>query len=156
MPLKLGDKGDFVKEIQKDLIRVGFPLPRYGADGVFGEETESAVLAFQKRYGLHVDGIVGRETLAKLSEVIKQKLDQEEFPLPNKTLKLGDKGEDVKMLQRALKHLNFDPQLIDGIYGKNTEDAVRRFQSMYAALKDDGIYGPNTRKFMLMELQQKK
>ncbi|MBB5324997.1 peptidoglycan hydrolase-like protein with peptidoglycan-binding domain [Anoxybacillus tepidamans] len=156
LPLKLGDRGTFVKEIQQDLIRIGFPLPKYGADGVFGEETENAVMAFQKRYGLHVDGIVGQETLAKLSEVVKQKLRQEEFPLPDKTLKKGDKGEDVKMLQRALKHLGFDPKGIDGVYGEQTEDAVRRFQSMYAALRDDGIYGPNTRKFMRMELQQKK
>lgn len=154
LPLKIGSKGEFVKEVQSDLIRVGFPLPKHGADGVFGEETERAVMAFQKRYGLHVDGIVGQETLAKLSEVVKQKLNQEEFPLPDKTLKRGSKGEDVKMLQRALKHLNFDPKTIDGIYGKNTEDAVRRFQSMYAALEDDGIYGPKTRKFMLMELQE--
>ncbi|RAK19186.1 putative peptidoglycan binding protein [Anoxybacillus vitaminiphilus] len=59
------------------------------------------------------------------------------------------------MVQRALKHLNFDPKDIDGVYGKKTENAVRRFQSMYAALKDDGIYGPDTRKLMKMELQQK-
>ncbi|MCZ0755868.1 peptidoglycan-binding domain-containing protein [Anoxybacillus sp. J5B_2022] len=156
LPLKLGDKGTFVKEIQQDLIRVGFPLPKYGADGAFGEETENAVMAFQKQYGLHVDGIVGQETLAKLTEVVNQKLRQEAFPLPNKVLKKGDKGEDVKMVQRALKHLGFDPKGIDGVYGEQTEDAVRRFQSMYAALQDDGIYGPNTRKFMRMELEQKK
>ncbi|MCL6585860.1 MAG: N-acetylmuramoyl-L-alanine amidase [Anoxybacillus sp.] len=156
LPLKLGDKGTFVKEIQQDLIRIGFPLPKYGADGTFGEETENAVMAFQKKYGLHVDGIIGQETLAKLTEVVNQKLRQEPFPLPNKLLKKGDKGEDVKMVQRALKHLGFDPKTIDGVYGEQTEDAVRRFQSMYAALADDGIYGPNTRKFMRMELDQKK
>jgi N-acetylmuramoyl-L-alanine amidase len=155
LPLKIGDRGAFVKEIQEDLIRVGFPLPKYGADGILGEETENAVMAFQKRYGLHVDGLVGTETLTKLSEVVKQKLHHEEFPLPEKTLKRGDKGEEVKMLQRALQHLGFDPKYIDGVYGKRTEDAVKRFQSLYAALKDDGIYDPNTRKFMRIELQHK-
>jgi N-acetylmuramoyl-L-alanine amidase len=155
LPLKIGDIGSFVKEIQKNLMKVGFPLPKYGVDGVFGKETESAVMAFQKQHGLHVDGIVGRETLTKLNEVVKQKLYYKKFPLPNKILKRGDQGEEVKMVQRALKHLGFDPKYIDGIYGKKTEDAVRRFQSMYAALKNDGIYGPNTRKFMKMELQQK-
>jgi N-acetylmuramoyl-L-alanine amidase len=155
LPLKIGDRGPFVKKIQEDLIRAGFPLSKYGADGIFGEETKGAVMAFQKRYGLHVDGLVGRETLTKLTEVAKSKRNNEEIPLPNKVLKRGDTGEDVKMVQRALKHLNFDPKYIDGIYGKKTEDAVRRFQSMYAALKDDGIYGPNTRKFMKRELQQK-
>jgi len=153
LPLKQGDRGSFLKTVQEDLIRVGFPLPRYGADGVFGEETEQAVMAFQRRYGLHVDGIIGRETLTKLNEVVKQKLYHEDFPLPNKVLKTGAQGEDVKMVQRALKQLNFNPGTIDGIYGSKTEDAVRRFQSMYAALEDDGIYGPNTRKYMQMELQ---
>jgi N-acetylmuramoyl-L-alanine amidase len=155
LPLKIGDKGSFVKEVQEYLIRAGFPLPKYGTDGIFGEETKRAVMAFQKRHGLHIDGLVGRETLTKLEEVVKSKRHNEEFPLPNKVLKRGDTGEDVKMVQRALKHLNFDPKYIDGIYGKKTEDAVRRFQSMYAALKNDGIYGPNTRKFMKMELEQK-
>jgi N-acetylmuramoyl-L-alanine amidase len=74
LPLKFGDQGSFVKEIQEDLIRIGFPLPKYEADGIFGEETENAVMAFQKRYGLRVDGIVGPETLTKLSEAVKQKL----------------------------------------------------------------------------------
>jgi N-acetylmuramoyl-L-alanine amidase len=155
LPLKMGDRGPFVKEVQEDLIRAGFPLPKYGVDGIFGVETRNAVIAFQKRYGLRIDGLVGRETLTKLEEVMKNKRHNEKFPLPNKVLKRGDTGEDVKMVQRALKHLNFDPKYIDGIYGKKTEDAVRRFQSMYAALKDDGIYGPNTRKFMKMKLEQK-
>ncbi|MCH1627535.1 peptidoglycan-binding domain-containing protein [Ferdinandcohnia quinoae] len=141
-----------MKEIQQDLIKSGFPLPRYGADGSFGPETETAVMRFQKRYGLHVDGLVGTNTLNKLQEVIKQNHSTDDFPLPTGVWKRGDKGEEVRLIQRALKHIHFDPKQIDGSYGPQTEDAVRRFQSMYAALKDDGIYGPSTRKYIQMEL----
>ncbi|MBA2876471.1 hypothetical protein [Thermaerobacillus caldiproteolyticus] len=38
-----------MKKIQEDFIRLVFPLPRYGANGIFGEETEDAVMAFPKR-----------------------------------------------------------------------------------------------------------
>ncbi|MDR4887593.1 peptidoglycan-binding protein [Fredinandcohnia sp. QZ13] len=153
LPIRRGNTGAFVKEIQQDLIKAGFPLPRYGADGSFGPETETAVMRFQKRYRLAVDGLVGQATLRKLEEVIKQgNSTHEEFPLPDGVWGRGDKGEEVRMIQRALKHINFDPKMIDGSYGPLTEDAVRRFQSMYAALADDGIYGPNTKKYIQLEL----
>jgi N-acetylmuramoyl-L-alanine amidase len=155
LPVGKGDRGQFVKEIQEDLIAAGFELPRYGADGTFGDETENAVMRFQKRYGLKVDGLVGPQTLTKLQQVVTHRKYADDFPLPDGIWKKGDTGEEVKMIQRALKHLNFDPKSIDGIYGELTEDAVRRFQSKYAALKDDGIYGPNTRRYMRMELNDK-
>ncbi|WP_239584490.1 peptidoglycan-binding domain-containing protein [Aquibacillus albus] len=152
LPLSIGDEGPFVREIQQDLIRAGFSLPRYGADGTFGEETEGAVMQFQRAHGLTVDGLVGPITLEKLNEVLDEGQTTENFSLPSGILRQGDEGEAVKQLQRALKQVNFDPQGIDGIYGPNTEDAVRRFQSMHRDLENDGIYGPETRRFLRMEL----
>ncbi|WP_272438176.1 peptidoglycan-binding domain-containing protein [Terrihalobacillus insolitus] len=152
MPLDIGDEGQFVKEVQQDLIKAGFSLPIYGADGIYGAETQRAVMKFQKKYGLTVDGLVGPQTLDKLKEVLNTSDPINEFPLPDGILKRGDEGAEVKQVQRALKRLNFDPKYIDGIYGPLTEDAVRRFQSMYAALDNDGIYGPNTRRYIQMEL----
>jgi peptidoglycan hydrolase-like protein with peptidoglycan-binding domain len=64
--IQSGDKGPEVKKVQQDLISAGEKLPRYGADGHFGNETEQAIKAFQARHGLHVDGIVGKVTLGKL------------------------------------------------------------------------------------------
>ena len=61
--LRRGDKGEAVKELQKALISLGYPLPRYGADGDFGKETEAAVKAFQADNGLKADGIAGPKTL---------------------------------------------------------------------------------------------
>lgn len=57
--LKVGSKGKNVKWLQQ---RLGI-----SADGIFGEKTRSAVMAFQKKHpGLKVDGIVGAMTWAKL------------------------------------------------------------------------------------------
>lgn len=152
LPIGEGDSGAFVRDIQQELIKAGYRLPRYGADGTFGEETENAVMRFQRNFGLSVDGLVGPITLNKLQEVNHQRISTSDFPLPTGVLQVGSEGEGVRQVQRALKEINFNPGAIDGIYGANTQDAVRRFQSMYAALSTDGIYGPNTRKFIRMEL----
>ena len=56
--LKKGSKGSDVKELQNLLIKKGYSLPKYGADGSFGNETLSAVKAFQKDYNLPVNGVV--------------------------------------------------------------------------------------------------
>ena len=66
--LRKGDKGPEVKEMQEKLLLHGENLPRYGADGDFGNETQKAVKSFQKKNGLVVDGICGPKTWAKLDE----------------------------------------------------------------------------------------
>lgn len=65
--LKKGSKGDAVKELQQMLLDRGYKLPKYGADGDYGNETVSAVKAFQKDWGLKVDGIAGPETQKMLA-----------------------------------------------------------------------------------------
>lgn len=64
--LEKGDSGQSVVEMQSLLIKAGYSLPKYGADGDFGKETLTAVKAFQKASGLVVDGIVGEKTWAAL------------------------------------------------------------------------------------------
>jgi N-acetylmuramoyl-L-alanine amidase len=154
LPLKVGNSGSFVREIQEDLLKAGFSLPMYGADGTFGSETERAVMKFQKKYGLTVDGLVGPNTLDKLNEILSSSNPSTDFPLPTDILNREDEGPEVKQVQRALKAINFDPGAIDGIYGPLTEDAVTRFQSMYAVLENDGVYGPNTRRYIAMSLEE--
>lgn len=53
-----------VSYLQNQLLRLGYSLPVYGADGYFGEETDVAVRDFQSRNGLDVDGMVGPITWA--------------------------------------------------------------------------------------------
>lgn len=60
--LRKGDKGEFVTLLQTLLLNRGYQLPKYGADGSFGNETLTAVKQFQKDWGLTEDGIVGKNT----------------------------------------------------------------------------------------------
>ena len=48
--------------LQKLLLQAGYTLPKYGADGDFGDECLNAVKAFQRDNKLTVDGIVGAKT----------------------------------------------------------------------------------------------
>ena len=57
--LEKGAKGTDVKTLQELLLQLGFSLPKYGADGSFGTETQSALKAFQSRAGIKADGIYG-------------------------------------------------------------------------------------------------
>lgn len=68
--LKKGCKGDDVKELQLGLIKMGFDVGRWGADGDFGSNTKSAVKAFQKKYRLVVDGEFGPKSYKKWLEVL--------------------------------------------------------------------------------------
>ena len=60
--LRKGDKGPYVTLAQTELIQRGYALPKYGADGDFGNETLAAVKAFQKDHGLTADGVIGQAT----------------------------------------------------------------------------------------------
>lgn len=66
--IKKGSKGDLVRELQQDLLDRGYSLPKYGADGSFGNETKAAVEQFQRDNGLTVDGICGLATWAALEK----------------------------------------------------------------------------------------
>ena len=57
-----GSKGEYVTLAQTMLMQRGYKLPKYGADGSFGAETQAAVKAFQQDWGLEADGIIGPDT----------------------------------------------------------------------------------------------
>ncbi|MGN1059481.1 MAG: peptidoglycan-binding protein, partial [Clostridia bacterium] len=65
--LKSGDKGLAVKVLQRMLMYKGYTLPKYGADGDFGAETDAAVRKLQKAKNLTVDGIAGSKTWTALA-----------------------------------------------------------------------------------------
>ena len=60
--LRKGMKGADVKALQEALIKLGYDLGKWGADGDFGSATHSAVRAYQYAKGLTVDGIAGPKT----------------------------------------------------------------------------------------------
>ena len=68
--IRRGSTGIYVTECQEDLIKIGYDLGSYGADGKFGAKTEAAVRAFQAAHGLSVDGVVGPATWAALDKAV--------------------------------------------------------------------------------------
>lgn len=68
-PLRMGSRGEAVVQLQTNLTQLGYDTN--GTDGIFGEDTKAAVMAFQRAYGLSADGVVGSAT----QEAIKKALD---------------------------------------------------------------------------------
>ena len=64
--VRLGDRSNYVRAIQHLLIGNGFDCGETGADGIFGAQTEKAVRSFQTSSSIAADGIVGRNTIARL------------------------------------------------------------------------------------------
>ncbi|MBA1159643.1 peptidoglycan-binding protein [Bacillus licheniformis] len=157
--LKKGSSGSKVKALQKRLIAAGFSLPKYGADGSYGNETVQAVKALQKKSGITADGIYGPATEKALAAIEAKKKKpsssgkKSSYPLPSGIYKVKSpmmKGTAVRQIQEALAALYFYPDKeaknngIDGYYGPKTANAVKRFQLMHG-LSADGIYGPKTK-----------
>jgi peptidoglycan hydrolase-like protein with peptidoglycan-binding domain len=62
--LRLGSRGEAVKELQRLLKTAG--VYTGSADGIFGAQTQAAVIKFQQTKKLGVDGVVGAKTWAAL------------------------------------------------------------------------------------------
>lgn len=66
-------------------------------------------------------------------------------------LKKGSSGQQVKQLQQKLNAAGFNCGTVDGIFGTNTYNAVRKFQES-KGLKVDGIVGSQTAKALGLTL----
>lgn len=69
--LKRGMSGTDVTVMQENLLRLGYDLGKYGADGDFGSATEAAVKKFQENNRLTADGIYGAKTRAMVEKLLK-------------------------------------------------------------------------------------
>jgi hypothetical protein len=70
-PAPILSQGRAVRKLQQALIDLGYPLPRSGDDGRYGQETYNAVLVYKQQFNIrtvngYLDGIVGRRTMAHL------------------------------------------------------------------------------------------
>lgn len=136
--LTLGDRGREVSDVQKRLRAQGFVLGNEGVDGYYGPGTRLAVLAFQQRRGLLVDGEVGDNTWRELVE--------SGYALGDRLLYLREpqfRGDDVLALQVKLNLLGFNAGPERGLHDEGVERAVLDFQRN-AGLVADGIVGPTT------------
>lgn len=131
-----GDHSAKVADVQTRLRLQGIAVHDDG--GEFGASTEHAVREFQQRRGVLVDGIVGPHTWEELVEAGWRLGDR---PLYLRIPYL--RGDDVRLLQARLNALGLDPGREDGIFGRNTDEAVRSFQREYD-VPEDGIFGPRS------------
>lgn len=120
--------------------------PTLVEDGIYGPNTEAAVIEFQQYFRISVDGIVGPETYYYLGQPVGR------FALGtifgSRTLRRGSRDTDVRILQNRLaaKARRYAHALggpADGIFGPNTEATVRLFQAD-TGITVDGIVGPIT------------
>ncbi|MDR3121680.1 MAG: peptidoglycan-binding protein [Clostridiales bacterium] len=134
--LRFGSEGDAVRELQTLMKEKG--IYEGPVNGKFGPLTEEAVMKFQESKGLEVDGVVGSETLAKLSEK-----PPEPQSAHSGSYRLGDEGEAVRNIQTALTEKGFYKGPKNAKFGPLTEEAVKSFQSANG-LEADGVVGKAT------------
>lgn len=140
-PISRGDRGLPVSDIQKRLHELGYSPPGFEAemhDLFFGEATETAVRDFQAARGLRPDG--------RVDEVTWRELVEASFRLGDRFLYLRVppfRGDDVRELQSCLNRLGFNAGREDGIFGPDTDRALRAFQHDMG-LPVDGIAGTAT------------
>lgn len=68
--LRNGDEGEDVKQMQSNLIRLGYSCGKWGADGDFGDATEQALKKFQSEHGLEADGEYGPKSREAMDKAI--------------------------------------------------------------------------------------
>lgn len=139
--LSVGMTGNDVYALQERLIELRYLTGV--ADGVFGTETQSALIEFQKNNNLTADGTAGASTLKKLAGSCKAAPSATAAPNANGTLREGDSGEDVYILQARLFELGYYSGRIDGRFGEETTEALKAFQKANG-LTADGIAGTGT------------
>ncbi len=153
-PLQSGSTGEYVMQIQfwlNELALYTTGLLTLTPDGIYGANTTAAVRAFQTKYGLTVDGVVGPMTWAAIYDQyysLESDLSPIASVLPGQfqgtTLSAGATGNAVKQMQfylRIIAQSNTAIPVItaDGVFGANTTAAVRAFQTFYGLAVDGAV-----------------
>lgn len=134
--LRRGDRGPRVQALQETLVRFGHLSAAALATGpgIFGRQTEAALKEFQRANGLIANGLYDGATRAVVEAITSG-------------VRRGARGEVVARLQRRLVELKYlTPQQVatgPGIFGHQTENALRRFQADHD-IRQTGALGPQT------------
>ena len=106
--------------------------------------------AFQRKYGLTVDGVVGRTTWTEVYDQFRSIQSDNGTPnaYPGTPLREGSSGQNVRLVQFWLKiartvYTSLANVTVDGKFGAGTAAAVQRFQR-YFGLTADGVVGRTT------------
>ena len=151
--LRTGSTGSSVEQLQfwlNTLAQYESSIPSLTVDGVYGTGTANAVRAFQRKYGLTVDGVVGRATWTEVYDQFRSIQSDNGTPnaYPGTALREGASGQNVRLVQFWLKiartvYSSLSNVTVDGKFGSATTAAVRRFQT-YFGLTSDGVVGRTT------------
>jgi len=155
--LKLGSRGEAVIELQAALKLLGFYADT--VDGIFSQSTARAVSQFQEAAGLAADGIVGQDTWNRLFPVApsasenpidndpvtadNSEINPQTQPTNFPVLRRRMRGPAVRDLQERLRAKGFLRVSADGVFGPETQAAVKAAQRQYQ-LPADGIVGRAT------------
>ncbi len=155
--LKLGSRGEAVFELQAALKLLGFYADT--VDGIFSQSTARAVSQFQEAAGLAADGIVGQDTWNRLFPVAgsaienpsdnapvtadNSEINPQAQPTNFPVLRRRMRGPAVRDLQERLRAKGFLRVSADGVFGPETQAAVKAAQRQYQ-LPADGIVGRAT------------
>ena len=151
--LRTGSSGSAVEQLQFWLNTISqyvSSIPSVTVDGRFGSGTAAAVRAFQRRYGLTVDGVVGEATWNAVYAQFFSIQSDNGTPnaYPGTALREGASGQNVRLVQFWLKiartvYTALNNPSVDGKFGPSTRRAVAAFQR-YFGLSDDGVVGRTT------------
>ena len=151
--LRTGSRGGAVEQLQFWLNTISqyvASIPSVSVDGSFGSRTAAAVRAFQRRYGLTVDGVVGEDTWNAVYAQFFSIQSDNGTPnaYPGTALREGASGQNVRLVQFWLKiartvYTALNNLKVDGAFGAATKRAVQAFQR-YFGLSADGVVGRAT------------
>src|SRR6056297_2627060 len=142
--MKSGVRGDNVKVLQRALINAGVSV-RGGADGWFGPATEAALVRYQRANGLSATGVVDGTIVEKLGLSAGASTPAPApapAPAPSPSaryvgLSVGDRGDLVKDLQRALMDTGLTLRGgADGVFGNMTRATLILFQGTNGTTKN--------------------
>ena len=147
--LRLGSSGTEVRALQDALIELGFL--RGTADGMFGTATENAVIAFQRTNNYPDTGLMDANIQAFLYSGSPKNASgtatkiKTLSPAAGVTMKQGNMGQAVELLQARLQELGFYKGTIISTFDAATKSAVQAFQKKNG-IKVTGIADDATQK----------
>lgn len=152
--LRNGSSGSAVQQLQywlNVLAQYDASIPNLTVDGQFGAGTEASVRAFQRKYGLTVDGVVGQTTWNAIYaryQSAQSDTGSAGNAYPGNSVSMGDRGNTVKLVQFWLRmartnYSSLPNVTVDGVFGSSTRSAVIAFQN-YFGLTADGVVGRTT------------